>query len=98
MAQHIRGFLEWRCANKVSDLKFFFVLLGEGLPAPDFLPIITDNLQPEFNYPMRRTFNLLAATSNVVILKELDYKLCGGAKSLNQHLVGCSQRLDLLPG
>jgi hypothetical protein len=47
---------------------------------------------------MRRMFNLLAATGNGIILKELDYKLCGGAKSLNEHLVGCSERLDLLPG
>jgi hypothetical protein len=47
---------------------------------------------------MRRTFHLLAAASNGIVLKELDYKLCGGAKSLNEHLVGCSQRLDLLPG
>jgi hypothetical protein len=74
------------------------VLLGEGLPAPDFLPVVADNLQPEFSYPMRRMFNLLAATSDGIILKELDYKLRGGAKSLNEHLVGCSERLDLLPG
>jgi hypothetical protein len=28
----------------------------------------------------------------------LAYKLCGGAKCLNQHLVGCTKGLDFFPG
>lgn len=84
----------------MPHLKLFLVLLRECLPPPDFLAVVTHILH-KINNVRRNSFIIYMITSPSALSNTsigFAYELCGGAKSLHQHLVGCPKRLDLLPG